>query len=130
MPKSQLRSRMLLSFNTFFVEQVDYSEETSSQDTILHQQQEQQQQQQQHLRRHNSPVLIIDHNEHSSNGASQRLPIITQYNIDANQQLALVSDNTASGGPLMEVEFYGEKSDDKRENLPLITQNGKLSFYR
>ena len=110
---------------------MDYSEDTSSQDTILHHQQEQQQQQQQqHLRRHNSPVLIIDHNEHSSNGACQRLPIITQYNIDANQQLALVSDNTASGGPLMEVEFYGEKSDEKWENLPLITQNGKFSFHR
>lgn len=82
-------------------------------------------------RRRNSPVLIIDHNEHSGSGV-QRLPIITQHNFDTNQQLALLSENDANGGarggegPLMEVEFYGEKIEEKWENLPDIAQNCKI----
>ena len=83
-------------------------------------------------RRRNSPVLIIDHNEHSANGV-QRLPIITQHNFDSNQQMALLSESSAhggeggaGGGPLMEVEFYGEKIEEKCENLPAIAQNGRF----
>ena len=85
------------------------------------------------MQQRHTPVLIIDHNEHGMSGPNQRLPIITQYNFDSGQQLALVKDGGAAQdeGPLMELEYYGShktKNCDKWENLPIIEHNGNLFF--